>query len=174
MTAQGELVLLLAGNALRLGQEFGGDAHRQRPLGRVGEEFWVQVQAGIHGDVLHVLQSADDLHVLAAGHDRMSGLVDRLQARTAKPVDRGGGRGAGQAGHQRHGPGDVEALLALLLRIAEDHVFDLAGSMPPRSITASTTDRQVVAADVAKDPFLFVGARPMGVPGQFLYVIEDI
>jgi hypothetical protein len=70
---------------------------------------------------------------------------------------------AGQAGHQGHRPGDVQALLALLLRIAQHDVFDFgridAGAIDQR---ADDGDGQVVAADVAKDAFS-LWARPMGV-----------
>ena len=40
------------------------------------KQLGVQVDAGIHRDVVHVLQAADDLHVLEAGHDRVRRLVD--------------------------------------------------------------------------------------------------
>ena len=100
MAAQGELVLLFARDALRLGQELGGDAHRQRALGRAMEQLGIQVDAGVHRNVLHVLQPADDLHVFEAGHDGVRGLVDGLQARAAEAVDRGAAGVRGQAGHQ--------------------------------------------------------------------------
>jgi len=109
------------------------------------------------GDVLHVLQAADDLHVLGAGQDRMRSLIERLQARAAQAVDR---RTAGlgrQAGHQRHAAGDIESLLALLLGVAQHDVFDLM------RIDAAALDHglddgdgQVVAADVAENSLILV------------------
>ena len=80
MTAQGELVLLFARDALRLRQELGGDAHRQGALGSAMKQLGIQVNAGVHRNVLHVFQAADDLHVFEAGHDGVRRLVDRLQA----------------------------------------------------------------------------------------------
>ena len=51
--------------------------------GKFVEYFRIDVDAMHHGNVLHVLQPAHDLHVLEAGHDGVRGLVDGLQARTA-------------------------------------------------------------------------------------------
>ena len=65
-----ELVLFLAADALRLGEELGGDAHVQRAFAGAREELGVEVDAGVHRDVVHVLQAADDLHVLGASDDR--------------------------------------------------------------------------------------------------------
>ena len=156
--AQGERVLLLAGDALRLGEELGGDAHVQRGLAGAREELGVEVQVGVHRDVVHVLQPADDLHVLKAGHDRVRRLVERLQARAAEAIDR---RAAGfhrQAGHQRDRAGGVEALLALLLRVAQHDVFDFAGvdagSLDQR---ADDVHGQIVGPHVAEHALLLVG-----------------
>ena len=64
----------------------------------------------------------------------------------------------GKPGHQADGAGDVEPLLALLLRVAEDDVFDRgridAGPLDER---ADHGDGQVVGADVAKDALLRMG-----------------
>ena len=40
-------------------------AHHQRAFARALEELGVQIDAGVHRNVLHVLQAADDLHVFA-------------------------------------------------------------------------------------------------------------
>ena len=106
MAAQGERVLLFARDALRLGQELGGDAHRQRALAGALEQLGVEVDAGVHRDVLHVLQAADDLHVLAAGHDGVRRLVERLQAGAAQAIDRraAGLRRPGRPSGRRRGP----------------------------------------------------------------------
>ena len=88
------------------------------------EELRVEVDARIHGDVVHVLQAADDLHVFGIGQDRVRCLGERLQAAAAESIHR---RAAGldrQPGHQADGPSHVESLLALLLRVAEHDVFD--------------------------------------------------
>ena len=71
------------------------------------------VEAGLHRDVVHVLDAAGDLHVLAAGRDALGRLVDRLQAGAAQlrltvraaDLDRQPGDEGGHAG-------DVVALLA--------------------------------------------------------------
>ena len=77
--------------------------------------------------MLHVLQPAHDLHVFVAGHDRVRGLIERLQTAAAQSIDgRAPGRGA-DAGHQRDVPGDVQALLLGLLRVAQHDVFDGVG-----------------------------------------------
>ena len=68
------------------------------PLRRALEQLGIQVDAGVHRNVVHVLQPADDLHVFEAGHDRVRRLVDGLQARAAQPVDR---RAAGRASAAR-------------------------------------------------------------------------
>ena len=128
------------------------------PLRRAVEQLGVQVDPGVHRNVLHVFQAADDLHVLEAGHDGVRGLVDGLQARAAQAIDR---RAAGvrrQAGHQPHDAGGVHALLALLLGIAQHDVFDFG------RVDAGALDEgfdhlhgQVVGADLAKDALVLVG-----------------
>ena len=64
------------------------------------KQLGIQVDAGVHRNVLHVLQPADDLHVFEAGHDGVRSLVDGLQARAAQPVDRRAAGVRGQTGHQ--------------------------------------------------------------------------
>ena len=155
MAGEREAVLLFARDALRLGQELGGDAHHQRALAGAREELGVEVDAGIHRDVVHVLQAADDLHVLGIGQDRVRRLGERLQAAAAQAIDGRAARLDRQPGHQADRAGDVEPLLALLLRVAEDDVFDRgridAAALDER---AHHGDGQVVGADVAKDALL--------------------
>ena len=131
------------------------------------EQLGVEVDACVHRDVLHVLQAADDLHVFEAGHDGVRGLVDGLQARAAQAVDR---RAAGvrrQPGHQADDAGDVEPLLALLLRVAQHDVFDLgridAGALDERlrpPATARSSER------TSRKTPLSLWARPIGVRTQ--------
>ena len=52
------------------------------------EEARAGVEAGLHRDVVHVLDAAGDLHVLALGGDALGGLVDGLEAGAADAVDR--------------------------------------------------------------------------------------
>ena len=62
---------------------------------------------GIHRDVVHVLEAADDLNVFGIGDDRVRGLSESLQAAAAESVDR---RPAGfywQTGHETDRAGDV-------------------------------------------------------------------
>ena len=158
MAGQGEAVLLLAADALRLREELGRDAHHQGALAGAREQLGVEIDARIHRDVVHVLQAADDLHVLGIGQDRVRRLGERLQAAAAQAIDR---RPAGldrQPGHQADGAGDVESLLALLLRVAEHDVFDRgridAGALDER---AHHGDGQIVGADVAKHALLRMG-----------------
>lgn len=80
--------------------------------------------------MLHVLQPADNLHVLPAGENRVARLIERLQTAAAKPVDRGPASGAGQPRQERDDPCNVEPLFPLLLGIAEHHVFDFRGIDP--------------------------------------------
>ena len=155
MAGEGELVLLLARDALRLGQELGGDAHHQRAFAGAREQLGVEVDAGIHRDVVHVLQAADDLHVLGSATIACDAwsiacrLLPHRRLTVAPPrFDR-------QPGHQADGAGDVEPLLALLLRVAQHDVFDRrridAGPLDER---AHHRHGQVVGADVAKDALL--------------------
>ena len=106
MAGEGEVVLLFARDALRLGEELGRDAHHQRALAGAREELGVEVDAGIHRDVVHVLQAADDLHVLGTGQDGVRRLGERLQAAAAEAIDRRAARLDRQPGHQadRCGP----------------------------------------------------------------------
>ncbi len=102
------------------------------------EQARAGVEAGFHRDVVHVLDAAGDLHVLAVGGDALGGLVDRLQAGAAQlrltvtpPTSMG--RPAIRRGHA----GDVEALLALLLDAAPLDVLDLpTPGTPTRSSRA--------------------------------------
>ncbi len=122
-----KLVLRLAVDALRLGQKLCGEPHVQGALARGVKQLGVEIDARIHGDVVHVLQPADDLHVLGAGRDGVGRLVDRLQAAAAQAVDGGAPDARGQSGEQADDAADVEPLFALLLAAAEHHVLDGRG-----------------------------------------------
>ncbi len=167
MAGKREAVLFLAADALRLGQELGRDAHHEGAFARAREQLRVEVDARVHRDVVHVLQAADDLHVLGVGEDRVRCLGERLQAAAAKAIDR---RPAGfdrQTGHQSHGARHVEPLLALLLRIAEHDVFDRrAGSMPVRSTSALTTATARSSERTSRNAPFSGWARPIGVRQQ--------
>ena len=89
MAAQGELVLLLAADAIAQGQVLRGQAHVERGRAVAIEIARAGIEARFHRNVVHVLDAAGDLHVLAAGGDALGGLVDRLQARAAVAIDGG-------------------------------------------------------------------------------------
>src|SRR5262249_32758761 len=112
-----------------------------------------------HRDVLHVLDAAGDLHVLAAGGHAHRRLVDRLERRAAQPVD---GTGPGldrHAGDEGRHAGDVVALLVLLLDAAPVDVLDQrAGHAGALEEGADQVGRQVVGPGVAEHPLLGVGA----------------
>ena len=80
VAAQGELVLLLAADLVAQGQVLRGQAHVHDGGAVAIEEARAGIEAGLHGDVVHVLDAAGDLHVLAAGGDALGRLVDGLQA----------------------------------------------------------------------------------------------
>jgi hypothetical protein len=109
--------------------------------------------------VVHVLQSADDLHVLGAGQHGVSRLVDRLQAAAAQAIDGRPADAGGQPGDQADDARDVETLLALLLRIAKDHVLNRRG-INACALDQRSNDRrgQVVRPHIAKHAAL--GMRP--------------
>ena len=108
-------------------------------------EARAEIEAGFHGDVLHVLDAAGDLHVLAAGGDALGRLVDRLQAGAAVAID---GRAADldrKAGDEGGHAGDVETLLAFLLDAAPVNVLDGCGrDLGPleRASSGPRTDRR--------------------------------
>ena len=117
----------------------------------------------VHGDVLHVLQPADDLHVFEAGHDGVRGLVDGLQARSAEAVDVAPPVALGRPAIKATRPGDIETLLALLLGVAQHDVFDL-GRVDAAALDQGLDDGhgQIVAADVAEDTFFLMGPADRG------------
>ena len=84
-------------------------------------------------------------------------LGERLQAAAAEAIDRRAARLDGEPAIRPTVAGDVEPLLALLLRVAEHDVFDLgridAGPLDER---ADHRHGEIVGADVAKDALLRV------------------
>ena len=72
-----------------------------------------------------------------------------------KPIDRRAARLDGHACHQPDRPGDIQPLLALLLRVAEHDVFDHRRvDARPLHERAHHRDGEVVGADIAKDTLL--------------------
>ena len=163
VAAQGEGVLLLARDALRLGQELGRDAHHQRAFAGAAEQLGVQVDVLVHRDVLHVLQAADDLHVFEAGHDRVRGLVDGLQAGAAQPVDR---RAAGVPSAGRPSAPTLRATLkpcspcCCVLPSTTSSISP--GSMPVRSTSALTTAAARSSERTWRKTPFSLWARPIG------------
>src|SRR5437868_2654553 len=88
----------------------------------------------------------------------MRSLRDRLQAAAAQPIHRRPTRFDRQPGHQTNSSRNIEPLLALLLRIAQDHIFNRS-----RIDAASLNERahyhhsQVIGADIAKNTLLRMG-----------------
>ena len=97
-----------------------------------------------------------------AAHDALGGVRDRLQARRAEAIDRHRRRGHRHAGAQAGDARDVQALLGLRHRAAEDHVVDLGGverrarAAALRAITVAASSSGRVPRSV---PF---GALPTG------------
>ena len=89
MAAQGELVLLTPADLVFAGQVLGGQAHLLGGDAVAELETRAEVKAGLHRDVLHVLDAARDLHIVHAGHDALGRLVDRLEAGAAQAIDGG-------------------------------------------------------------------------------------
>src|SRR4029079_15763623 len=87
MAAESELVLLLAADLVAQGQVLGREAHveRRRAVAEVVARAWIE--AGLHRNVMHVLDAAGDLDLLALGRDAVGGLVQCLQARTTIAID---------------------------------------------------------------------------------------
>src|SRR5690606_1793494 len=109
----------LATDALRLGQKLSGYPHHQRALAGAVEHLGIEVDVCVHGDVVHVLQTANDLHVLRASDNGVRRLAERLETAPTETVDGSGSRLDGDTGHQGDCPCDIQSLLALLLCIAQ-------------------------------------------------------
>ena len=145
--------------------ELGADGTLTRPKG-----------VGAHRDARHVLHAGADHDVLRAGHDALSGEVDRLLAGATEAIDRRPRDFDGEARDQNRGAADVHALLAGLGDAPDHDVVDL------RRIDAGTGDelaerqrQQIVrpdraqgtaaAADRGPDGFNYYGlAHGMGLP----------
>jgi hypothetical protein len=118
---------------------------------------------------MHVLEAADDLNVLGIGDNSVRSLGDRLQTAPAESIDR---RAAGlnwEARHQSDGTGHVETLLALLLNIAQNDIFDDGRvDAAPLDYCADYSHSQIIGPDVAVHAFLGVGATDWR-PASFNY-----
>ncbi len=141
VAGEGEGVLLLAGDAVLVGDQFGALAQRDRPLRRHGRVGHAPAEGGrVHllvaggegplrlgqhpGRAAHGLHAARDHHGGVAERDGPVGLHDRLHAGGAQPVDGRAGHGHGQPGEQHGHAGDVAVLLPRAVGVAEDHVVD--------------------------------------------------
>src|SRR5437867_5647900 len=98
MAAQGELVLLAPADLVFEGQVFRGQAHVQDRRAMAIEKARAWIKARLHGNVVHVLDAAGNLHVLATGRDALGRLMNRLQAAAAVAIDRATPYLDGQAG----------------------------------------------------------------------------
>src|SRR3954462_5756501 len=67
MAREGKAILRFARNPLRLRQELGSDAHHQGSFARASKKLRVEVDARIDRDMMHVLETTDDLHVFSIG-----------------------------------------------------------------------------------------------------------
>ena len=137
----GELILLLAGDAHRLGDVLGGRAHvvaavhvgrlgAELTLGEGVDEFHVagaDAPAGVadvENGVGHALGAAGEHDVGLAGHDLHGAVDDGGHAGGALAHDGVGGRLLGDADLQRGDAGDVR-LVGGLTALAEDDLVDL-------------------------------------------------
>src|SRR6266852_4761220 len=114
MTLEREFILLLSADAILASQILGREAHVQSCLAMAIEEARAGIEAGLHRDMMHVLDPAGDLNVLAVGRDALSGLVDGLQAGAAVAIDRDASHLDGQTAYQGRHASHVVPLLALL------------------------------------------------------------
>jgi len=123
----------------------------------------MDVDRRVHRQVMHVLDAPDDLHVFGLCDDRMAGLCDRLQPRTAEPVDRGAGGGKRKVGHQGHRAGHVAAEFAPLLRGPEDQVLDRGGvDTAAFDGRLHHSDRQFIPPEMAKQAAGGMGSADCG------------
>jgi hypothetical protein len=107
--------------------------------------------------MLHVLDAAGDLHVLATRRDALGGLIDRLQTRAAVAVDRDAAHLDRQSRDERRHAGHVVALFFFLLDAAPLDVLD------GRARHADAVEQglhqvgaQIVGADIAIHAFFGV------------------
>src|SRR5690554_4009636 len=118
-----ELILLLTGNTVHLGQHFRGQAHHVGRLGGVLGRSRVVVEAFSHGHVPHVLDTTYHEHVAVTGLDRLGGSVDGAHGGTTQTVNGLGSRLVRDTGQQGNLPCHVKALLFSLVYTAPDYIF---------------------------------------------------
>src|SRR5262249_38814907 len=87
VAAQRELVLLLAADLVADRQVLRRQTHVHRRRAVAEVEPRTAIEAGLHRNVVHVLDPAGNLHVLGVGRDARCRRVDCLQARAAVAVD---------------------------------------------------------------------------------------
>src|SRR6266852_2760924 len=114
MTLEREFILRLSADAILASQILGREAHVQSCLTMAIEEAWAGIEAGCRGNVMHMLDAAGDLNVLAVGRDALSRLVNGLQAGAAVAIDRDASHLDGQTAYQGRHASHVVPLLALL------------------------------------------------------------
>ena len=128
MGAGGVGVELLAGHAVKGGDDVRGDALRDEVVVKVGVRVECQGAAvGAHGDAGHGLHAADEDEVVPAGADLLCAEVHGGEAGGAVAVDLQAGGGVRQAGVEGGGAGDVHALVADGGHAAGDDVTDGVG-----------------------------------------------
>src|SRR5690554_4666224 len=118
-----ELILLLTGDTVHLGQHFRGQAHHVGRFCGVLGGSRVVVKAGGHGHVAHVLYATNHEHIAVTGHDGLGRSVDGAHGRTTQTVNGLGCRLVRDTGQQGNLPGHVKALLVGLVHTAPDYVF---------------------------------------------------
>jgi hypothetical protein len=123
---EGEGVLLLAADAVVVGDALGGEAHGEIGAGVVVDEPGIGGEPiAAEGDERHRFGASGDDGVGGARGDAIGGERDCLQAGGAEAVDGHGGAGDGQAGAEAGDARDVHPLLSLGRGAAEDDVFNL-------------------------------------------------
>src|SRR6266478_54256 len=149
MTLEREFILLLSADAEFAGKILGREAHVQSCLAMAIEEARTRIEAGFHGNVMHMLDAAGDLDILAVGRDALSRLVNGLQAGAAVAIDRDAAHLDGQAANQGRHASHVVALLAFLFHAAPVDVFHhRTRNLDTLQERLHEIAREVVSADV--------------------------
>ena len=130
MALDGERILLLAADAVKTREVLRREPHRECRHAVAGEELGAGIESRSHREVVHVLHSSRDEHLVAAGRDAPCSLVDRLEARPAVAVDRHAADFYGEPGNERRLSRDIVSLLLRLPGAPPVHVFhEFRGNM---------------------------------------------
>ena len=155
MAAQGKLVLSAAADLVPERQVLSRYPHVQRGRAVPKEIARVGGKTGFHGDMVHVLDAAGNLHILAMGGDALRRLVDRLETGTAIAIDRDAGDFDRKVGDERGEAGDVVTLFSLLQHAAPLNILNLGSwHSGPLQQRLHEIGRQVVGPNVTIDPFV--------------------